>query len=190
MANNQDTVLLIAGDRKVLKKLFDRYSREMYYFALGLTNDHLVAEDALQESFIYMWNHRQQLNPAYSISGYLRQCIKHNILNYFRYQKMRERHQEEVIREQLFLNEESVDFSAIIEKIRSVIDTLPENCRKIFLMAVIEGKGYAETAETLDISVNTVKTQVRLAYKKIRSNLNEIQGELPLALIIYALLDQ
>ena len=37
-------------------------------------------------------------------------------------------------------------------------------------MAVIEGVSYAETAESMGVAVNTVKSQVRIAYKKIKES--------------------
>lgn len=173
MGINQETLLLIKGDQKILKKLFDRYSREMYYFAMGLIDNRQIAEDAIQESFLYIWNHRQQLDPTREIGGYLRESIKNFILNNIRHLNVRHRHQDNIIREQLFLNEEWPDITEQIQLIREVIDTLPENCRKIFLMTVVEGHAYAEAARQMDISVNTVKSQVRIAYRKIRSALED-----------------
>lgn len=169
MKEDRETLLLIKGDQEVLKSLFNRYSREMYFYAMGLLNDHLIAEDAIQESFVYIWNHREQLNPTMRIGGYLRQSIRNYIFNYIRHRKIHDRHTENIILEQRFYHEEDPDVSEMLKKIRELIDSLPGNCRKIFLMAVIEGKGYAETAAELNISLNTVKTQVRIAYKKLRS---------------------
>lgn len=173
MGKNRDILLLIEGNQEVLKKLFDRYSREMYFFAVGLAGDRQIAEDAIQESFLYIWNHRRRLDPEREIGGYLRESIKNYILNYFRHQKVKLRHEENIIREQQFLNEEYPDLTEQIQSIRKVINTLPENCRKIFLMTVVEGHAYTETAKQLNVSVNTVKSQVRIAYRKIRITLEE-----------------
>lgn len=39
--------------------------------------------------------------------------------------------------------------------------------------ACIEGLKYKQVAEKLDVSVNTVKTQLKSAYSKLRSEFNE-----------------
>lgn len=174
MDENQDTLLLKSGDIGVLKKLFDRYSREMYFFAMGLVNDHAVAEDAIQESFVYIWNHRDRLDTAYSIAGYLRKSIRNYVLNYLRHQRTRLSHEENIIREQNFQYQEDTDLSDMIVRMRVVMNTLPEQCRRIFIMAVIEGKTYTDIAGDLGVSVNTVKTQVRIAYKKIRTSVRNL----------------
>ena len=41
------------------------------------------------------------------------------------------------------------------------------------MSVVVEGKKYKETAEELGVSVNTVKTQVKVAYKKIKSEFGD-----------------
>ena len=56
---------------------------------------------------------------------------------------------------------------------------LPEN----FVMAVIEGTGYAETASKLNVSVNTVKSQVKIAYRKLKGMWGISENELLLFLI-------
>lgn len=170
---NADVLRLKIGNEKALERLFRLYSREMYYFAMGLVNNRQVAEDAVQEGFVYIWTHRDRLDPAREIGGYLRECVKNYILNYFRHQRVRSCHEQEIIREQLFLHESSPDMTEQLELIRQVINSLPENCRKIFVMAVIEGRGYARVAEEMELSVNTVKSQIRIAYRKIRSSLND-----------------
>lgn len=162
---------LIAGDVKAFEKVFHDYSRELYFVALGLCRDQAVAEDAVQESFVYLWSHREQINVKQSLTNYLRTMVKNNVLNYLRHQKVRAEREEDIIREQEFLYEEEEDMTSKIEAIRKVVDSLPEACRKVFVIAVIEGMSYAETAESMGIAVNTVKSQVRIGYKKVREAL-------------------
>ncbi len=45
-------------------------------------------------------------------------------------------------------------------------------------MAVIEGTGYAETASKLNVSVNTVKSQVKIAYRKLKGMWGISENEL------------
>ena len=50
-------------------------------------------------------------------------------------------------------------------------------------MAVIEGTGYAETASKLNVSVNTVKSQVKIAYRKLKGMWGISENEFLLFLI-------
>ena len=62
------------------------------------------------------------------------------------------------------------------QKLLDAIDRLPEKCRQIFMMSCVDGLKYREIASRMDISENTVKTQIKLAYKKLREDIN-ISGE-------------
>lgn len=165
---------LIAGDIEAFEQVYREFSRSMYLSALGLWQDTNVAQDAVQESFINLWNHRRQINASLPLEGYLHTSVRHYILNYIRHRKVEQSREEEIIREQEFLNvPDDEDLTPKIEFIREVLATLPENCRKIFIMSVIEGMSYTATADELGISVNTVKSQVKIAYRKIKKNIQE-----------------
>ena len=79
----------IAGDVKAFERLFRKYARSMQLVALGLYRDTAVAEDAVQESFVYLWNHRKEMKPDIAIEGYLYSCVRHYVLNYIRHQNIR-----------------------------------------------------------------------------------------------------
>ncbi len=179
---------LIAGDVAAFEKIFRDYSRELYFVALGLSHDPAIAEDAVQESFVYLWSHRKQINVKHSLVSYLRKMVRNYVLNQLRHQKVRAEKEEDIIREQVFLNEEEEDIMPKIEAIRAVVDSLPEGCRKIFVMAVIEGTSYADTAESLGVAVNTVKSQVRIAYKKIKDSVQNNPDNTAFTLLFLLLL--
>ena len=66
------------------------------------------------------------------------------------------------------LEEESIE--QILSK---AIDALPEKCREIFIKNKIEGKKQKEIAAELNISINTVETQMGIAYKKLKTELKD-----------------
>ncbi|EHP46553.1 DNA-directed RNA polymerase sigma-70 factor [Odoribacter laneus] len=174
MDTKEDILCLIEGDAKAFERIFRYYSRAMFFIAMGLVNDRDIAEDAVQESFVYLWNHRKQIDPAYDIQYYLKQSVRNYIFNYFRHQNIEKKHAEDLNREQQFWGEYAPeDCSEQIERIKKVIFSLPEECRKIFIMSVLEGMSYADTATALDVSINTVKTQVKIAYRKLKTSFQE-----------------
>ena len=48
------------------------------------------------------------------------------------------------------------------------VEELPERCRLVLKLVVLEDMKYAEVAERLDISINTVKGQMKIAYRELR----------------------
>ena len=65
--------------------------------------------------------------------------------------------------------------------IQTLIEKIPQARREIFMLHVVEGLSYAEIAENCNVSVNTVKTQMKRAYASLR----ESQNTSHLNLIIY-----
>ena len=59
-----------------------------------------------------------------------------------------------------------------LEFLFSIIDKLPEERRKIFLMVSVKNMKYQEVADVLGISVNTVKTQLVRSIRFLREQIN------------------
>lgn len=57
--------------------------------------------------------------------------------------------------------------------VHKVIKQLPGKCREIFLLCIFEELKYQEVADKLGISINTVKAQMKKAYKILRTSANE-----------------
>ncbi|HTM99041.1 MAG TPA: sigma factor-like helix-turn-helix DNA-binding protein, partial [Pedobacter sp.] len=55
-----------------------------------------------------------------------------------------------------------------------VIKELPPERKKLFLMSNVLGLTYAEIAAKNNISINTVKTQIKKAYAYLRANMGDI----------------
>ena len=60
-----------------------------------------------------------------------------------------------------------------IQCLNEAINSLPPKCKEIFILGCIEGLSYKDVSEQLGVSVNTVKTQVKVAYKKIKSEFGD-----------------
>ena len=71
-----------------------------------------------------------------------------------------------------FLHE--ITYQETLRILHQAIDTLLPQTRKIILLG-LNGKNNNEIAEALNISVNTVKTQMKIAYKTLREKLRQDQ---------------
>jgi RNA polymerase sigma-70 factor (ECF subfamily) len=71
---------------------------------------------------------------------------------------------------ELSAEEKYID-NEIQTEVHRAISNLPERCRRIFLMKRYDDLSYNEIASILNISINTVKTQMKRALKFLRMNL-------------------
>ena len=68
---------------------------------------------------------------------------------------------------------EQIILSELEDKIEDIIREMPEECRKVFLLSRYGDKSYAEIADELNISVNTVKYHIKKALSLLREELKD-----------------
>ena len=151
------------------------------------------AENIVHDVFLELWEQKKSLANHINISGFLFLTIKNRCIDFLRHKtleiKTANNIQEEYYRtlQLKFQSLEAFDdklFSeSDIEKmINDAISSLPEKCRQIFIMNKIEAKKQKEIAEELHISVNTVESQMAIAYQKLREILKDY---IPLFIFIF-----
>lgn len=161
------------GSWKAFKILFEAYSEQLYLYAAGFLGDREEARDIVQDAFVYLWENRKKITYTGSLYSYLLRSVKNSCIDY----KMHEKVKEKYIREMEYLQDEaeevSDNFEESYKRLQKVIDSLPPKCKEIFVLGCVEGYSYKEVATRLGVSVNTVKTQIKLAYKKVKSELEK-----------------
>lgn len=160
------------GDTNALSYFFKEYMDTLFYQALGFVKDKSAAEDLVQEVFIRFWDKKEHIQITNSIGKYLYQSTINACKNYLKEQTSRLAN-ERFFQEELE-NEEEFDEERLIrlqEQLQKLILQLPRKCQEIFRLACIEGLSYKEVSAQLHVSENTVKTQIKIAYSRLRQDL-------------------
>jgi len=160
------------GNKVVYESLFAEYYESLVRFAEKYTFDQYISEDLVQELFIHIWEQAPKMEIKTSIKAYFYQAIRNRCLNYLKSLKVKDKHH--LIYVDVLINTEDdieVYDPLLLNQIRDSIEELPPQMSKIFKLKLVEGLKYAEIATELDISLNSVKTQLRRARKKIRESL-------------------
>ncbi len=162
-------------DKTALEQLFGAYYTDLTRFALRHVADSMVAEEIVQDIFIYLWEKRSSLNIKTSIEAYLYRSVKNKCINYLKsklYQlnKM-------TVDEEAMINLgvtaddlESKELAVLIEKILAY---LPPQTAMIFTFSRNGGFTYPEIAEKLNISQKVVEYHVSSALRIIRKILEK-----------------
>jgi len=166
-----NTTLIVAlksGDYGAFECLYHRYKESLFRFALSYLKDPLLAEDALQEVFIELWNLRTELNENLSLKGFLFTCLKHRILNTIRSEQNKIRRAYKYQLSQPTISHETEETIKLNESERILlqgITCLSEKRKAIIQLNLLEGYSYQEIAVMLNISEHTVRSQVSQAKK-------------------------
>lgn len=157
-----------SGDWDSFSLIFNEYSEQLYSYAHAFVKDRLVAEDIVQDTFIYLWTKRAGIKWQGSVYGYLFQSVKNACLNYKVRNRIEDRYREFVIANHKdFINDDD-SLDELHALAMNFISKLPEKCREVFILGCLEGLSYVDIAEKMSVSVNTVKTQMQRAKSKLR----------------------
>ena len=162
------------GDSLIFKTVFDGLYHSLCLFTNRFLNNLDASEDIVQEAFCALWKHREAMESVIHIKSFLYSVTRNTVLNYIKHQKIRLRYEqslhdlEDKTLFEYFIIEEEVE--RILLKTQ---ENLPPKCKRIFILA-IQGKNNDEIAKELNISVNTVKTQKKIAYRTLKDYTYEI----------------
>ncbi|PAW92728.1 hypothetical protein CKK33_04140 [Mucilaginibacter sp. MD40] len=164
--------LVSNGNYPAFKEVYARYNSLLLSYAFRKLHDKDEAEDVVQDVFIQLWNKRDSLNIATSLSSYLYRAVLNKLLNVLRHKAINDRHVDQL---QYFIRASSdntdyrireKDFSRLIE---NEIANLPPRTKEIFELRLKHYLTNREIAEKLGLSEHTVATQIKNALRVLRN---------------------
>lgn len=166
--------LMEKDEKEAFRLLFEHYYDSLLLYSLHVLNDLAAAEDVVQDCFAILWTNKRLKNFEGDLDHFLFGMVKKRSCLYLQEHQREcpvpENLEREMSAEDCQPSETEQDE---IDLLYRTIDKLPEKCKRVFLMASLHDKTYQEIADELDVSVNTVKTQMKYALKFLRDNLKK-----------------
>lgn len=163
--------LVAQRDERAMVSLFDRYARIVYSVALRVLHDPGEAEDVMQEVLMQVWRGASSFIVGRgSLGGWLAVVARNRAIDV-----LRRRHPSDPIDEVTLSSSPNLaaeaERNALIEKLRTIMQELPQEQQKSLELAFFEGMTHSEIAEKTGDPLGTVKTRIRLALISIRKAL-------------------
>jgi RNA polymerase sigma-70 factor (family 1) len=159
------------NDKKALRRLHDKYFHQMYLYASKSTNGNEgLAEELVSDCFIRLWENRKNIDIHDSVKHFLFIMLHNHIIDYHRKKKPLTEPLEQDF--PVPGDEKFFDDQKQYARLYVAVKKLPDQCRKVLELSIFESLSYQEIAEKLEISKNTVKTQMGRAYKHLREMLD------------------
>lgn len=183
--DGQDDILLQKikrGNTKAFEQLFRKYYEAMHAHAYKFVVDSATAEEVVQETFLNIWEKRQNLQIHSSAYGYLAKAVRNRSVNYLKssYNRVHELGDiPEAAQPSINTTEETLNAWELEQLLAQAIQQLPQNCRIIFNLSRQAGLTYEEIAQELGVSKETVKSQIKIALKKLRTFLDKHWTNIP-----------
>jgi RNA polymerase sigma-70 factor (ECF subfamily) len=165
----------VSGDHNAFAEIVREYQGMVFSLAWHFLRDRAVAEELAQEVFLHLHQNLGSIQSPAHLTFWLRKVTSHRCIDQTRRQK---------VRPQISLDELPEPVAApassdplLSDKLRRLVDTLPEKARMVVILRYQEDLEPAEIAETLKMPVNTVKSHLRRSLATLREKLARCFGE-------------
>lgn len=184
--NHSDKIILQAqqGDRNAFNKLVSLWYKRIYNFAFKYFNDHDMASEVAQNSFIILFKSLKNLRDITKFKSWLytialNKCREEErragnrsklvVLGDESYQESERMvgEKEELRPDQQLMRKEASDL------VLSALESISEEQREVIIMKEYEGLKFREIAEILEVSENTVKSRLYYGFSHLKKLITE-----------------
>lgn len=165
------------GDSFAFEVLFYKYRGKVKGFAKRMIPSQIDLEEIVQEVFVKVWLKKEYIDPEKEFQAYLFSITKNLILDHLKSAVNRklyfvgEHFQQDIIAD----SQTDVPIPDDVgEKLLNLIDQIPERRREIFCLSRFNGLSYKEIARQLNITENTVDSQIRNALAFLRKEFRKL----------------
>ncbi len=149
---------------------------QLYRLALRITLNHQEAEDIVQDTLVKVWSRRESLEEIESIEAYSMTICRNLALDHLKKHENMNLSLDGMVLEKPDIEDDPLQKLAQqdnIDRIRNLMNAMPEKQRTCMQLRDFEGKSYKEIANILDISEEQVKINIFRARKNIKENFSQ-----------------
>lgn len=184
------------GEEWAYRAIYDRHYEVLCRVAYDYVKDQYLAESIVGDTIFHIWERREQLNIQGPIRRYLIRAVRNKCLDLLASQYVRRTVSEgDMVSEEESQNlldgvDDISPLGILLEKeledkVVEAVESLPSECRAVFEKSRFEGKSYQEIADSLGISINTVKYHIKGAIARIYAHLERYLIIIGVGLIIF-----
>ena len=162
--------LAAGGDTAAFGVIVRMYQARLVRFAVRLTGDADLAQDAVQEAFLRLWRVRASYETRGCLQAYLFRTVRSVCLDYARVARPVEA-LHDTVEAEASDPAQLAETHSLADAVQAAVRTLPEMQRVVFLLSHYEQLSYTEIADVLGCPVGTVASRKHQAVESLRRKL-------------------
>lgn len=157
------------GDSEAFCRIYEKYRDSLLVSAIALSNDVNIAEDSVQDTFVYFAEHLDGFSLTGTLKGYLATCVVNRVRYHIRSKRRRFSGLDKAdsIKSNLREPSDSMILNEQLQKLTSALAKLPAEQREVIVMHQA-GMRFRAIAKSLNVSLNTIKSRYRYGIGKLR----------------------
>jgi RNA polymerase sigma-70 factor (ECF subfamily) len=162
------------GDETAFQHVMESYGDLAWRTAWVLTGDHTLAEDAVQEAWLDVWQHFDRYDPARPFRPWLLAIVARRCHGMTRRRRVPTEPLDRLSEAQMPSLDDVAEAYLHLEadgELRQALATLPPDQRQILDLRFFAELELAEIADLLNIPLGTVKSRVHRALQQLRTRL-------------------
>jgi RNA polymerase sigma-70 factor (family 1) len=165
--------LMQQDDAAAFTELYNRHWKSLYYTAHAILENNETCRDIVQEVFTSFWQRRGEVAVEFP-KTYLQQATRFQVFKAIQAEKTgREFYERLAAVSADLVIENPLLYKELEHLVRDLLDALPDDARRAFLLNREEKLTYAQIAQRMDISVKTVEKKMSQTLKHLRKGLSE-----------------
>jgi len=156
--------------------LFRRYYKPLCSHAIRYVYSKEIAEDLVSDVFCKFWKNESYKNITSSFRSYLFRSVRNTAFTYLRSEfntvERSEKYDMLEVTENLKADSICI-YEETLARVKLLVDSMPPQCKKIFLLSRFESKGNKEIAEELNLSLKTIEAHMGKALGIMRKGLKD-----------------
>ncbi len=156
--------------------LFRRYYKPLCSHAIRYVYSKEIAEDLVSDVFCKFWKNESYKNITSSFRYYLFRSVRNTAFTYLRseFNTVERSEKYDMIEVTENLKADSICiYEETLARVKLLVDSMPPQCKKIFLLSRFESKGNKEIAEELNLSLKTIEAHMGKALGIMRKGLKD-----------------
>lgn len=165
------------GDTTAMEAIYLQFKKPLFNLAYRYTYDRATAEDLLQEIFLKIFTHMENVQRIETFVGWVYRIALNTCYSYLRRKRTELQRKLPLSEVEGIIGEETDSYqeASVKEHLEAAIERLPHKLKRIFLLHDVQGFKHEEIARLLGLSVGTSKSQLFKARMRVRDFLKNKQ---------------
>ena len=144
----------------------------LYKIAFHILEQADEAEDAVQETFLKLWEIRGKLHTIESPKAYSVRILKNECLSRLRRAKKTVPAEQSLVKEAFPPTDENLDARRRLQKVLGAVKSLPDSQKQVLLLRTVDGLSYEEISQRMGMS----QLSLRVLLARARGTLRKLSG--------------